>query len=108
LVAIADPSSTAGQAGLVDQSQFAKARDAIRAACDGLLSENPKQQQVVIFNLFCYLSFNKGRNLFKLLHFQRYNLNKPQQLFNSSCSTFWIFSILSLEISLKKPNFNCC
>ena len=35
-----------GQAGLVDQSQFAKARDAIRAACDGLLSDNAKQQQV--------------------------------------------------------------
>ena len=46
MVAIADPSSTMGQAGLVDQSQFAKARDAIRAACDGLLSENAKQQQV--------------------------------------------------------------
>ena len=46
LVAIADPSSTAGKAGLVDQSQFAKARDAIRAACDGLLSENNTQQQV--------------------------------------------------------------
>ncbi|XP_066931569.1 talin-2-like isoform X1 [Clytia hemisphaerica] len=47
LVAIADPSSTMGQAGLVDQSQFAKARDAIRAACDGLLSDNAKQQQIL-------------------------------------------------------------
>ena len=46
LVAIADPSSTAGKAGLVDQSQFAKARDAIRAACEGLLNENNNQQQV--------------------------------------------------------------
>lgn len=47
LVAIADPSSTAGRAGLVDQSQFAKARDAIRAACDGLLNPNATQQQVI-------------------------------------------------------------
>ncbi|XP_057316525.1 talin-2-like isoform X2 [Hydractinia symbiolongicarpus] len=45
LVAIADPSSTAGRAGLVDQSQFAKARDAIREACDGLLNPNANQQQ---------------------------------------------------------------
>ncbi|XP_047132289.1 talin-2 isoform X2 [Hydra vulgaris] len=45
LVAIADPSSTAGQAGLVDQSQFAKARDAIMGACEGLLHPNATQQQ---------------------------------------------------------------
>ena len=48
MVAIADPSSTAGQAGLVDQSQFAKARDAIRGACDGLLHPNATQQQVIL------------------------------------------------------------
>uniref|UniRef100_A0A7M5V5A6 Talin n=1 Tax=Clytia hemisphaerica TaxID=252671 RepID=A0A7M5V5A6_9CNID len=47
LVAISDPSSTAGRAGLVDQSQFAKARDAIRGACEGLLSENNSQQQIL-------------------------------------------------------------
>ena len=51
LVAISDPSSTAGKAGLVDQSQFAKARDAIRAACEGLLNENNNQQQVIKMNV---------------------------------------------------------
>ena len=58
LVAIADPSSTAGQAGLVDQSQFAKARDAIREACDGLLNPDAKQQQVCTYLWRSYLSSN--------------------------------------------------
>jgi talin len=47
LVAISDPSSVAGRQGLVDQAQFAKAREAIRGACDGLGNKDSTQQQVL-------------------------------------------------------------
>ena len=58
MVAIADPSSTAGRAGLVDQSQFAKARDAIRAACDGLLNPNATQQQVIYIRFDLFITYD--------------------------------------------------
>lgn len=46
LVGIADPSSTAATPGLVDQTQFARASQAISMACHNLLSPNSTQQQV--------------------------------------------------------------
>ncbi len=47
LVGIADPSSVAGRPGLVDQSQFARAHQAIQAACNSLLNPESSQQQVL-------------------------------------------------------------
>ncbi|XP_065063830.1 talin-like isoform X3 [Rhopilema esculentum] len=47
LVAIADPSSTAGRQGLVDQSQFQQAKDAIASAVEGLVHPKNTQQQVL-------------------------------------------------------------
>ena len=46
LVGIADPSSIAATPGLVDQTQFARASQAISMACQNLLSPNSTQQQV--------------------------------------------------------------
>ena len=63
LVAIADPSSTAGRQGLVDQSNFAKARDAINAACEGLLNANNSQQQVSCFYFLFVLIFDTPSSL---------------------------------------------
>ncbi|XP_070547100.1 talin-1-like isoform X3 [Ptychodera flava] len=47
LVGISDPSSVAGKPGLVDQSQFARANQAIQLACQNLLNPNSNQQQVL-------------------------------------------------------------
>ncbi|XP_033109397.1 talin-1-like isoform X3 [Anneissia japonica] len=47
LVGISDPSSVAGRPGLVDQSQFARAYEAIQAACNNLLNPTSNQQQVL-------------------------------------------------------------
>lgn len=47
LVAISDKSSVAGRPGLVDQSQFARAYQAIQAACQTLNDPNSNQQQVL-------------------------------------------------------------
>lgn len=49
LVGIADPSSTAATPGLVDQTQFARASQAISMACQNLLSPNSTQQQVSVY-----------------------------------------------------------
>ena len=46
LVGIADPSSTAATPGLVDQTQFARASQAISMACQNLLNPSSTQQQV--------------------------------------------------------------
>ena len=46
LVGIADPSSTAATPGLVDQTQFARASQAISMACQNLLNPASTQQQV--------------------------------------------------------------
>nr|A0A3G2LGI8.1 RecName: Full=Talin [Oscarella pearsei]AYN71349.1 talin [Oscarella pearsei] len=47
LVAISDSSSTAAISGLVDTSQFARAQQAIREACEQLLNPSSAQQQVL-------------------------------------------------------------
>ncbi|XP_071498741.1 talin-1-like [Diadema antillarum] len=47
LVGISDPSSVAGRPGLVDQSQFARAFQAIQSACQSLLNPDSSQQQVL-------------------------------------------------------------
>ena len=46
LVGIADPSSSSATPGIVDQSQFARANQAISMACQSLLNPNSSQQQV--------------------------------------------------------------
>lgn len=48
LVGISDPSSVAGRPGLVDQSQFARANQAIQAACQKLLNPESTQPEVRI------------------------------------------------------------
>ncbi|XP_050730859.1 talin-2-like isoform X3 [Eriocheir sinensis] len=47
LVGISDPTSVAGRPGLVDQSQFARAYEAIVTACQTLTNPNSNQQQVL-------------------------------------------------------------
>ena len=47
LVGVADPNSTAGKRGLVDQSQFMKASQAIKSACSNLTSPVSGQQQIL-------------------------------------------------------------
>ncbi|XP_071942853.1 talin-1-like isoform X3 [Antedon mediterranea] len=47
LVGISDPSSVAGRPGLVDQTQFARAYEAIQGACNSLLNPTSNQQQVL-------------------------------------------------------------
>ncbi|XP_076033858.1 talin_middle and talin-RS domain-containing protein rhea isoform X2 [Oratosquilla oratoria] len=47
LVGISDPTSVAGRPGLVDQSQFARAYEAIISACQTLNDKNSNQQQVL-------------------------------------------------------------
>ncbi len=47
LVGIADPSSTAASPGLVDQTQFARASQAISTACQSLVNPASTQQQVL-------------------------------------------------------------
>ncbi|XP_062512011.1 talin-like [Corticium candelabrum] len=47
LVGVSDPSSTAPVVGLLDQSQFARAQQAIQQACENLLSPASSQQQVL-------------------------------------------------------------
>ncbi len=46
LVGIADPASEPGRPGLVDQSQFARANQAIQMACSNLTNPSASQQQV--------------------------------------------------------------
>ncbi len=46
LVGIADPASQPGRPGLVDQSQFARANQAIQMACSNLTNPASSQQQV--------------------------------------------------------------
>ena len=43
---IADPASQPGRPGLVDQSQFARANQAIQMACSNLTNPAASQQQV--------------------------------------------------------------
>ncbi|XP_069174235.1 talin-2 isoform X3 [Procambarus clarkii] len=47
LVGVSDPSSVSGRPGLVDQSQFARANQAIVTACQTLTDSNSNQQQVL-------------------------------------------------------------
>ncbi|KXJ09442.1 Talin-1 [Exaiptasia diaphana] len=47
LVAVADPSSTAGRPGLIDQDKFLKARNEINDACSSLLDPDSSQQKVL-------------------------------------------------------------
>ncbi|XP_068221988.1 talin-2 isoform X2 [Palaemon carinicauda] len=47
LVGVSDPTSVAGRPGLVDQSQFARAYEAIIVACQTLMDTNSNQQQVL-------------------------------------------------------------
>ncbi|XP_071545978.1 talin-2 isoform X1 [Panulirus ornatus] len=47
LVGVSDPTSVAGRPGLVDQSQFARAHQAIVTACQTLTDNNSNQQQVL-------------------------------------------------------------
>uniref|UniRef100_F6WWU2 Talin-2 n=1 Tax=Ciona intestinalis TaxID=7719 RepID=F6WWU2_CIOIN len=47
LVGIADPNSEAGTQGLVDQTQFARANQAIQMACQSLLDPSSNQPQVL-------------------------------------------------------------
>ncbi|XP_071826675.1 talin-1-like isoform X5 [Apostichopus japonicus] len=47
LVGISDPSSVAGRPGLVDQSQFARANQAIQAACQKLINPESTQPEVL-------------------------------------------------------------
>ena len=48
LVGIADPASEPGRPGLVDQSQFARANQAIQNACENLNNPTASQQQVIL------------------------------------------------------------
>ena len=47
LVGISDPSSVAGSLGLVDQTQFVRAAQAIKQACQVLCNQNSGQQQIL-------------------------------------------------------------
>ena len=47
MVGIADPTSSSATPGIVDQSQFARANQAISMACQSLLNPNSSQQQVM-------------------------------------------------------------
>ncbi|XP_037077227.1 LOW QUALITY PROTEIN: talin-2-like [Pollicipes pollicipes] len=47
LIGVSDPTSVAGRPGLVDQSQFGRARDAIQQACQALTDRTSSQQQVL-------------------------------------------------------------
>ncbi|KAK3096284.1 hypothetical protein FSP39_025308 [Pinctada imbricata] len=47
LVGISDPASEPGRPGLVDQSQFARANQAIQMACQNLVNPASSQQQVL-------------------------------------------------------------
>jgi len=47
LVGISDPASEPGRAGLVDQSQFARAMQSIQVACQSLANPTSTQQQVL-------------------------------------------------------------
>ena len=47
LVGVSDPSSVAGKRGLVDQSQFMRASQAIKLACQTLTTPNSSQQQIL-------------------------------------------------------------
>ena len=47
LVAISDPSSVPGKAGLVDQNQFVKALEAIKVACQTLTNPNSTRQEIL-------------------------------------------------------------
>ncbi|XP_043217689.1 talin-2-like isoform X2 [Amphibalanus amphitrite] len=47
LIGVSDPTSVAGRPGLVDQSQFGRAREAIQQACVALTDRASSQQQVL-------------------------------------------------------------
>jgi len=47
LVGVSDPTSAAGRRGLVDQTQFMRAAQAIKQACQVLVTPNSSQQQVL-------------------------------------------------------------
>ncbi|KAG1695569.1 Talin-1 [Nymphon striatum] len=47
LVGVSDPSSSSGRPGLVDQTQFARASQAIQMACQNLTKPNCSQQEVL-------------------------------------------------------------
>lgn len=51
LVGIADPASEPGRPGLVDQSQFSRANQAIQMACQNLTNPASSQQQVCIITM---------------------------------------------------------
>jgi hypothetical protein len=48
LVGISDRASEPGRPGLVDQSQFARANQAIQMACQNLINPASSQQQVSV------------------------------------------------------------
>lgn len=50
LVGIADPASEPGRPGLVDQSQFARANQAIQMACQNISNPASSPQQVSVFD----------------------------------------------------------
>ena len=51
LVAISDPNSEAGTQGLVDQTQFARANQAIQMACQSLIDPSSNQTQVRVASM---------------------------------------------------------
>ena len=54
LVGIADPTSEPGRPGLVDQSQYARANQAIQMACQSLSDPATSQQQVSSYRILLY------------------------------------------------------
>lgn len=58
LVGIADKASEPGKPGLVDQSQFSRANQAIQQACQILASPTSTQSQVNISQVLCWYSIS--------------------------------------------------
>lgn len=71
---VSDPNSHAGQKGLVDPSQFARAKQSIQMACQNLIDPACTQSQVKHFSLTFEITISfQGRQRW---HLFRKNIQK--------------------------------
>lgn len=78
LVGIADPASEPGHPGLVDQSQFARANQAIQTACQNLTNPASSHQEVrcPIFSVIIKVIYDVNFKSFYIFFFKLEMSNK--------------------------------
>ena len=97
LVGIADKASEPGKPGLVDQSQFSRANQAIQQACQTLASPTSSQSQVI-------KSVRNVRGFQRIYLIHEYNIDVCLYVVCKNCGCFFADRI-SLSLSLSVQDF---